>query len=384
MGPTNTALTRLFFTDQELRAAQSRYEGATRQIRSLERVIAGLREKQQAQSASLLALQARAGELDLDVKSREERIEKLRAQQQSSKNLKEYQAFLTEINADKAEKARSEDALLKVMEQVEKAQAEAKEIERQIAEHEAKLAESRAALGERIAQFEAEIAVRRSARDEAEVGVPARALEVFRRLCERYDGEALSPLRKPNPREEEYVCGVCNMLQVVDVYNRLHTRDELVFCRNCGRVLFIPADLPPEAAVNKPKPRDKDGGEKKTRARKPRKKAGEAVAAADGPKAQNLGPATEARPTEAKPAEAQPVAAQPAEAQPVEAQPAETQPVEAQPAETRPAETRPASGQAAEAQPTAISPAEAVEPSASVAEGGAADHVVLSQSPNNA
>jgi len=37
------------------------------------------------------------------------------------------------------------------------------------------------------------------------------------------------------------------------VYNRLHSRDEMLTCPSCGRMLYIPEDLPPEVAVNKAK-----------------------------------------------------------------------------------------------------------------------------------
>jgi hypothetical protein len=40
---------------------------------------------------------------------------------------------------------------------------------------------------------------------------------------------------------------------VTDIYNKLHSRDELVFCPSCRRILYIPEDLPPETAVNKKK-----------------------------------------------------------------------------------------------------------------------------------
>src|SRR5687768_5585157 len=43
---------------------------------------------------------------------------------------------------------------------------------------------------------------------------------------------------------------------VTDVYNKLHTRDELVFCPSCRRILYIPDDLPPELAIKaRPKPK---------------------------------------------------------------------------------------------------------------------------------
>ncbi len=63
----------------------------------------------------------------------------------------------------------------------------------------------------------------------------------------------MSAISKPDRRREEYLCTACNMNLVTDVYNKLHSRDELVFCPSCRRILYIPDDLPPELAVKKPK-----------------------------------------------------------------------------------------------------------------------------------
>ncbi len=63
----------------------------------------------------------------------------------------------------------------------------------------------------------------------------------------------MSAIAKPDRRREEYLCTACNMDLVTDVYNKLHSRDDLVFCPSCRRILYIPADLPPELAVKKPK-----------------------------------------------------------------------------------------------------------------------------------
>src|SRR5205807_9470636 len=84
--------------------------------------------------------------------------------------------------------------------------------------------------------------------------LPKKAREVFDRLADHHDGEAMSALMKPDRRKEEYVCSACMMDLVTDVYNRLHTRDEMVFCPSCRRILYIPDELPPELAVNKKKP----------------------------------------------------------------------------------------------------------------------------------
>jgi DNA-directed RNA polymerase subunit RPC12/RpoP len=83
--------------------------------------------------------------------------------------------------------------------------------------------------------------------------VTPQARQAFERLAERFEGEAMSALTKPDRRREEYACTACNMDLVTDVYNRLHSRDELVFCPSCHRILYIPDDLPVETAVHKVK-----------------------------------------------------------------------------------------------------------------------------------
>ena len=80
-------------------------------------------------------------------------------------------------------------------------------------------------------------------------------MEAFDRLADRFEGEALAAIAKPDRRAEEYCCTACNLDLVRDVYNRLHTRNEIVFCPSCRRILYIPEDLTPELAVHKPKER---------------------------------------------------------------------------------------------------------------------------------
>jgi predicted nucleic acid-binding Zn-ribbon protein len=141
------------------------------------------------------------------------------------------------------------------MEQIEKTAAEAKTLQDHIDEESEKHQTTRQQLGGRLAELQGEIDKLRPAREEAAAAVPAKAREMFERLAERYEGEAMSAISRPKPRREEYVCTACNMDLVVDLYNRLHTRDETVFCPSCRRMLYIPDDLPPELAVNQKKER---------------------------------------------------------------------------------------------------------------------------------
>ena len=255
MGPTNVALVKLFQSDQQLREAQGRLDAASKGVRIQERRTNDLAERIRLTQQQLKEQQAKGAGHDLDIKSRDAHIEKLRSQQQLAKNNKEYQAFLIEINTSKVDKAKIEEDALKVMEQVEKLQGELKELTAQHESEKAKLEQMRAQIGDTVKQLQGEIDRLKPDRDQAAAAVPSKGRQAFERLVDRYEGEAMSALARPDRRREEYVCTACNMDLVADIYNKLHTRDDLVFCPNCQRILYIPDDLPPELAVNKRKDR---------------------------------------------------------------------------------------------------------------------------------
>lgn len=250
MGPTNVALVRLFEADQALRGAEARLESASRNVRVQERRIADLNERLKLIHSQLREQQARTAEFELDLKSRDAKIERLRQQQQNANNLKEYQAFLTEINTEKIDRNKVEEETLKLMGGVEKIQAEMKDLTAQLEGDQKKLTQMREQLGGQLAALQNEVDRLRPLRDTVAASVPPRALDMFERLAERFEGEAMASLGKPDRRREEYICNACNMSLVADIYNRLHSRDEPVVCPNCRRLLYIPDDLPPEAAIN--------------------------------------------------------------------------------------------------------------------------------------
>jgi predicted nucleic acid-binding Zn-ribbon protein len=253
MGPINVALVALYRADQKLREAQGRLNAVSKNVRIQERKVADLSERLRLGQANLKERQSASAQLDLDLKTRDAKIERLRAQQQNAKTNREYQAFLVEINTEKVDKGKSEEELLKVMEGVETLQKEVKELAEVSTAENTKLEAMRGEIDGRVKELQAEIESLRPAREAAAAAVPAKAVEEFNRLGDRFEGEALSALTKPDRRREEYACSVCNMDLVTDVYNKLHSRDELVFCPSCRRILYIPDDLPIEMAVNKVK-----------------------------------------------------------------------------------------------------------------------------------
>jgi uncharacterized protein len=253
MGPTNIALVKLYQADQKLREAQSRLDAVSKNVRIQERKSNELSERLRLGQTTLREQQSQAAQLDLDLKTREVKIERLRTQQTNAKNNREYQAFLVEINTEKLDKGKVEEELLNVMTEVEKLQAETKELSGLLDAEKEKLESMRKEINDRVKQLQAEVDSLRPSRESAAAAVPKAALDAFERLADRFEGEAMSALTKPDRRREEYACNNCNMDLVTDVYNKLHSRDELIFCPSCKCILYIPDDLPIELAVNKVK-----------------------------------------------------------------------------------------------------------------------------------
>ncbi|MGH7176550.1 MAG: zinc ribbon domain-containing protein [Tepidisphaeraceae bacterium] len=253
MGPTNVALVRLFQVDQELREALARLEAANKDVRVQERRANDIAERHRLAQARLREAQSRSAQLELDIKIRDEKIEKLRNQQQNARNNKEYQTFLIEINTAKVDRNKVEDETMKLLETTERSTREVEEFATQLHGEQTKLVAMKQQIAGKLSAIQSEIDAIKPRREEAASGVPRQAREMFDRMSERFDGEAMSALAKPDQRREEYVCTACNMDLVADVYNKLHSRDDLVFCPSCRRILFIPDDLPPETAIKQKK-----------------------------------------------------------------------------------------------------------------------------------
>ena len=67
-------------------------------------------------------------------------------------------------------------------------------------------------------------------------------ITLFNRLSQRYEGEVLAEVERTNPRRDEFLCAGCHMSLRVEVANMLKSRDEIVTCKSCGRVLFMHKD----------------------------------------------------------------------------------------------------------------------------------------------
>ena len=69
--------------------------------------------------------------------------------------------------------------------------------------------------------------------------IPPEPLKVFKRVAETYDGEAVAQIEEQEGRHAAYSCGGCFMGITAESVNLLMTRDELIRCPNCTRILVL-------------------------------------------------------------------------------------------------------------------------------------------------
>ena len=271
MGPTTAALLRFFQADQAFREANVKLEAATRDVRTQEARVSQLKAEHDATHRRAVEAEAKSKEIDAELKSREARIELLRDRQNTATDDKAYRALIVEINTNKLDKGKFEEqglAAIDALEALKKTQADLKSR----GDNEgAKLATMHANVGDKVKALQAEVDELKGPRDEALHGVPPAAMTVYQRASARYDGEAMAALEKPDVRDIEYLCSGCNTYLVANIYNRLmSSKDELVPCPSCSRVLYVPTELTPELALQMKLARVTGGAKKAKVAKAPK------------------------------------------------------------------------------------------------------------------
>ena len=181
-----------------------------------------------------------ADRLELELKSDEEKVSRLRAALTTARTNKEYASILTQINTIKADNAKIEDQALKVLQDVDALGEEATKIQQSIEIEENRLAETEATSRTEIERLSAMLEDLRLKRDETAKAVPPKALALFERLCGSREGDAMAPVEKHGRKPpHDYVCGGCFMGLTAEHVNALRMRDEIRVCDNCGRILYL-------------------------------------------------------------------------------------------------------------------------------------------------
>ena len=228
--------------EKKLHEARANQKKSQKTLIRQEHIIKQHNAALQAKEEEIKLTRVQASKLELELKVEEEDIAKMRVALNSAKTNKEYSAILTRLNTDKADKTKLEEQILTLMNQVEADQQECRETEAALQQDQQKLDEIRAECEQRQAKIQAEIDSLTADYDQAAKGIPAKERDLFSRLSGRFDGEVMVEVSKSD-RKDEHTCGGCYMSIPLEYVNALMTKDEIVACPSCGRILAL--DLNP-------------------------------------------------------------------------------------------------------------------------------------------
>jgi predicted nucleic acid-binding Zn-ribbon protein len=239
MGPVLNGLIKLQSVENRLRAAKAKLARSRRSIIIQENQIRSLQSALEAKKEELQLTKVQSNRLELELKTRDAEVNKLRAVLNTAKTNKEYAAVLTQLNTTRADNSKIENQILDLMKAVEMDEAECENIRRQIEGQKQELEKTRKVSEASAAEHEAEIAKIQAEWNEAAKTIPSEPLKVFKRVAETYDGQAVVDVEEQEGRRGAYSCGGCFMGITAESVNLLMTRDEIIRCANCTRILVL-------------------------------------------------------------------------------------------------------------------------------------------------
>ena len=239
MGPVLKGLMELQSVENRLRAEKAKLTRCRRNVIIQENLIRSLQNALEAKKEELQLTRVQFDRLELELKTKDETIARLRASLNSAKTNKEYAAVLTHLNTTKADNSKIEAQSLELLKDIEADEAECKDIQKQINEQKQTLDQTRKDSEALATKYQAEIEKIQAEWDQVARKIPSDSLETFRRVAETYDGQAVTVIEQQEGKKEAYSCGGCFMGITAECVNLLMTKDDIIRCPNCTRILVL-------------------------------------------------------------------------------------------------------------------------------------------------
>jgi hypothetical protein len=239
MGPVLNGLLKLQSVENLLRAEKAKLTRCRRNVVIQENLIRSLQNALEAKKEEVQLSQLQFNRLELELKDKDATIAKLRASLNSAKTNKEYAALLTQLNTTKADNSKIEAQSLELLKDIEADEAECKDIQRQINEQKEKLEQTRKESETLAIKYQAEIDKIQTEWNHVAKTIPRDSLERFKRVAETYDGHAVALIEEQPGKKGAYSCGGCFMGITVESVNLLMTKDDIIRCPNCTRILVL-------------------------------------------------------------------------------------------------------------------------------------------------
>jgi predicted nucleic acid-binding Zn-ribbon protein len=182
--------------------------------------------------AEAKALRMAADQQQLQLKSGEDKVKELRRKLNAASSNREYQALLEQVAADEMTNSVLTDEILEALEKIDAFHKNIAEAEAALAAARQKAAEVRGEVAKQEPLLTADIARLEAELQQTEATLPVEIRELYRRVVRQRGEDALAVV-------ENQCCGGCNQQVPLNVCNQI-IMGQPVFCRTCGRLLYMP------------------------------------------------------------------------------------------------------------------------------------------------
>lgn len=169
--------------------------------------------------------------LELEAKTKQQQLEKLKSQMMSIKTNKEYDALISQIDSTKEHIGERETQILELIEKVESLESsiddlktKSEEIKNQNKKQLAILQQKMDSVGSKIDNKEAE-------RNNIREKVSRRTMSVYERVRKNRGGDVVVTVKKR-------ACGACYKALPPHRIQEIKRGDQIITCDNCGRMLI--------------------------------------------------------------------------------------------------------------------------------------------------
>jgi predicted nucleic acid-binding Zn-ribbon protein len=126
-----------------------------------------------------------------------------------------------------------------LLKSIETDESECDQIQSQIDEQKKHLEERRTEAEVMAGKCQVEIDKIQAEWDEVAKDIPEKPLEIFKRVTETYDGQAVALIEQQGGKKGAYSCDGCFMGLTAECVNLLMTKDDIIRCPNCTRILVL-------------------------------------------------------------------------------------------------------------------------------------------------
>ncbi len=232
MSITAAALRELHGVHQRLAELRDRLERGPKQIRAREANVTQLEARLSEARQKAQQMQMAADRKQLDLKSGEQKIVDLRVKLNACSSNREYQALLEQIAASEMAGSVLSDEILEGFEKVDQLGTAVKEAEKNLVAGKQELEKTRRSVEDAAASLQSDIKSLEAELAAIEETLPADFKADYERVVRSKGADSLAVA-------EDSVCTGCGQQITLNMLNELKL-SKFVFCKACGRLLYLP------------------------------------------------------------------------------------------------------------------------------------------------